>query len=129
MRYLNDYIIEKLKINKNTKIEMNNSIKNFVSEFFSREEDDSINYSIEIRDYSGMNVDGVKDSYTIDIYLKCDKRATIKPNWYKSKKIIDFWCRELSKYLEDNLDGYEWYSRSTVEKDNRISISISKKIR
>jgi len=131
MKKLNSYIIEKLKINKDTKIGIPDSIKEIILEYFSESEDDfdDIDFSINIEEDSDLKINRIKDSYIIDIYLKYNKKTTIKPNWYNNKKILDFWCKELSQYLEDKLKNYEWYSRSTVEKDNRMSISIHKKIR
>ena len=125
MRYLNDYIIEKLTINKNTNIMISDSIKEIILDYFSESDDDidDMDFSINIEKDSER-----KDAYRIEILLIWKKKQ-LKPNWYKNKEIIDFWCRELSMYLEDKLKGYEWYSRSTVAKDNRMSISIAKKIR
>lgn len=117
MKKLNNYILEKLKIDKNIKINHNiyDQIKSLVSYFFSYK-NHNIQYSIEIK-----NGNEIKNIYTIEINLK----GNGDEKWFNNKILIDLMCRNLSTFLQDNINNSQWLSRSTVEKDNRISITIS----
>ncbi len=116
MKRINKYITEKLKLNKDTKSDIQYNIENIVSDYFSKI-DKNIKYDISIE--NGENV----NSYKIEIILN----GNTNDKWYHNKQILDPWCKELTMVFDKELKDYTWYTRSTVYQDNRLSIGIFKR--